>query len=200
MNKILRFGFISLLLFSIYFIGPIFAKQNQSKNPQDLENQIKVLEQRIQELEAEKQQNQQQKIRHKEWDPFEEIAKMQDQMNNMFQNSIKMSGNFDSGLFSNNMSYDDNFHIKDENDKYILEFDMKGLNQQKTNIEITNHAITIKGEYSIENKTQESGKYVSSKSFSSFMKTIPLPKDADTANIKSDKKDDKLIIILPKKK
>ena len=77
---------------------------------------------------------------------------MQEEMDQMFQRSLKVRGDLNKGLFSNNMSYDANFEIKDQKDKYIIELDMKGLNENKTNIEIKDNYITIKGERSEENK------------------------------------------------
>lgn len=188
----------TVLAFSIssVFISPAFAKD---KSNADLQKEIEVLQKRVEQLEAEKQQLQN---TGKVWNPFEEIYKMQEEMDQMFQRSLKVRGDLNKGLFSNNMSYDANFEIKDQKDKYIIELDMKGLNENKTNIEIKDNYITIKGERSEENKKEDldKGSYMASKSFSSFMRTIPLPADADTENVKSEQKGDKVIITLPKKK
>ncbi len=188
----------TVLAFSIssVFITPAFAK---NKTDADLQKEIEVLQKKVEQLEAEKKQLEN---TGKIWNPFEEIYKMQEEMDQMFQRSLKVRGDLNKGLFSNNMSYDANFEIKDQKDKYIIELDMKGLNENKTNIEIKDNYITIKGERSEENKKEDldKGSYMASKSFSSFMRTIPLPADADTENVKSEHKGNKVIITLPKKK
>lgn len=192
-----------IFFISSIFINPALAKEKTSA---ELQKQIEMLQKRVEELESEKQQRQNlnndalSPARERMRNPFEDIYRMQEEMNRLFQNSFTTNENASKGFFSNNMSYDDKFEIKDQKDKYILEVDMKGLNQEKTNIQINDRYITIKGEQSIENKQEENGSYVSSKSFSSFMRTFPLPEDADTSNVKSDKKGDKIIITLPKKK
>jgi HSP20 family protein len=84
-------------------------------------------------------------------------------------------------------------------DGYEIIFNMKGLDQEKVDIEINEHSITVKGEHSRQEKEEGQGTFYSSSSFGSFMKTIPLPVDADTSKVKTEKKGDSLVIRLPKK-
>ncbi len=184
---------------SFIFANPALAKD---KTTAELQKQIDILQKRVDELETEKKQplGFMMPEMNKAWNAFDEMQKMQEEMNQVFQDSFKQTEDIAKGAFSNNMSYEANFEMKDQKDKYVLEVDMKGFDQDKTKIEVSKQYVTVKGEQSTEKKQESDNSYAASKSFSSFMRTIPLPKDADTSKMKSDKQGDKLIIAFPKKK
>lgn len=198
---IMLMSFITFPLLS----SPIFAEETEDVG--ELKKQIEALQKRVEELEEDKQQMQSEQQdddffwgSRNRWDPFYEMQRMQEEMNKMFQNSFNRRGSFSGGIFSNDMSFDYDFDMKELKDSYEITFDMKGLDQEKVDIEINNNSITVKGEHSSQEKEEGQGRYYNAKSFGSFMKTIPLPVDADTTKVKTEKEGDKLIIRLPKKK
>ena len=71
--------------------------------------------------------------------------------------------------------------------------------KDKVGIQINQHSLTVKGQRSRQEKEQNANRYISSDSFGSFVKTIPLPDDADTTRVRTEKKGDTLVIELPKK-
>ena len=169
-----------------------------------LKQQIEVLQKRVDELESKEQQEPVHvdpffKRGQGAWDPFYEIERMQEEMNRMFQNSYNRGGGLGRGMFSNDMSYDHDFDIKENADGYEIRFDMKGLDKEKVDIQINEHSITVKGESSRQETEESENKYFSTQSFGSFMKTIPLPVDADTTKLKTEKEGESLVIKLPKK-
>ena len=172
-----------------------------------LKKQMEILQNRVEELESsqKKQETDEDdswgvfnRRRSKRWDPFEEMNRMQEEMDSMFQHSFGRSGGT-SGAFSNNMSFNYDFDVTETDKGYEIKFDMKGLDKEKLDIEINDHSITVKGEHSMQQTEEGQDRYFSSQSFGSFMKTIPLPLDADTTKVKTEKKGDTLIIKLPKK-
>ena len=175
---------------------------------EDLKKQIEKLQNRVDELESTQKTQQEEeddswgyfnrRRSNNRWDPFEEIHRMQEEMDNMFQHSFGRSGGF-QGSFSNNMGFDYDFDINETDKGYEIKFDMKGLDKEKIDIEINDHSITVKGEHSMQQTEEGQDRYFSSQSFGSFMKTIPLPVDADTTKVKTEKEGDTLIIKLPKK-
>jgi len=184
---------------------PSFA---QGDNVNELKQQIAALQKRVAELEAAQAKAALNSPAEPDpmlrsgpgtGDPFEEMARMQAEMNRMFQSSFNWGGPFSKGMFRSNMYYDDKFNIKEEKDKYVVELDMMGLNQGKMDIHVDQHSLTVKGEREEDKKEEGQNKYFSAKSYSSFIKTIPLPADADTTKMKSENNGEKLIITLPKK-
>ena len=171
-----------------------------------LKAQIQTLQKRVEELEAERKGKEDESFgffnrrRTQRWDPFEEMQRMQEEMDRMLQDSFSWGGATSKGMFQNNMFYDDTFDMKEEKDKYVIEFDMSGLDQEKIDIQINEQSITVRGEYSEQTQQKQKDQYFSSKSYGTFLKSIPVPENADTAKIKSEKNSNKLIIILPKNK
>ncbi len=200
-----------LWLAIILMAGIIFSSNNvsaiakESKDVIELKKQIKALQKRVEELEADKgdtiyrPKNTFRRRFGADWDTFEEMDLMQEEMNRIFKNYFGRSG-IDRGAFSSNMSFNYDFDLKENKDGYEIRFDMAGLDKEKIDIEINEHSITVKGEHSKQDIEESSDRYFSSKSFRRFMKTIPLPMDADTTKIKTEKEGDTLVIRLPKKK
>ena len=73
---------------------------------------------------------------------------------------------------------------------YVLRFDIAGLDKDKVKVEISNNLITLSGEYQ---------NFQGAQAFGSFVKTIPLPQDADPQAVKTEIKDDTLIIHIARK-
>lgn len=136
-----------------------------------------------------------------DWDPFAQLERMKEEMDMLFEGMFNApSGQGNMGMFNTDIFYSPDINIDEQDDRYVIKLDVSGLNQDKLEIDIKNYSITISGESS--SQTEESGpdRNFRSQSFSSFMKTIPLPQDADPDKIKSDVADNVLTITLPKKK
>jgi HSP20 family protein len=212
---------ISILVVGVLTAGVIASTSFPSfaeDNVEELKKQVESLQKRVDELESSHQQQQQQQSQQQPqqnngfgyfngnqnnggWDPFSEMSRMQDEMNRMFQNSFNnRRGSWPGGgMFSNNLSYDKDFDLKETDSGYEIKFDMSGLNKDKFDVQINKNSITVKGEYSNEETNKGKDRYFSAQSFGSFMKTIPLPVDADTAKVKTEKEGDNLVIRIPKK-
>ena len=81
----------------------------------------------------------------------------------------------------------------------MLKLDIKGSDKENINIDINENAITISGEYSQQvEETNPHGIY-SLKGYGSFLKTMPLPVDADTGKMETVMEGDSLIITIPRK-
>jgi HSP20 family molecular chaperone IbpA len=195
-NIIILSVFAGLLSIS-YF--PSFAV---NENAEDLKKQIEILQKRVELLEEKNEREQEpitEEIPLKRWDPFEEISSMQHVMDKMLQDSFYHRGNPNKGMFKSNMLYDADFKIQDEKDKYVIRFDMTGSNKDKLDIQVNPRAITVKGEREEKQVEQDQGQYLASSSYSSFMRAIPIPLNADTSKMETEIEGEELIITLQKK-
>jgi HSP20 family protein len=194
--------FLKLPMFILFLFSSTVVGAKESESVVELKKQVESLQKRIEQLEAERNNALSKPDpyfqRRPQWDPFEEINRMQQEMDQMFQNSFDRSGGR-QGIFSNQMNFDANFDLKETSDGYEIKIDMQGLDKDKVDIQINEHSITIKGEQSREDTEQGPNQYVRSQSFGSFMRTIPLPMDADTTKVKTEKEGDRLVIRMPKK-
>lgn len=193
----------SILIMSLgllLLIVPAYAEESK----EELKQQIESLNKRVTELEEELK-NKPDSLRdsfnerfRRDGNPFLEFDRIQEEMNRTFQNSFGRFGDT-RGMFSGNMSIDSELDLKETENGYEIRFDMTGLDKEKVDIEINEHSITVKGKYSKQDTEESQNIYFSSQSFGSFMKTIPLPVDADTTKVKTEKEGDTLVIRLPKK-
>ena len=192
------------LLAAIFILcgPPVFA--SAADDVAELKRQIDALQKRVDELEAERENR---SLRpgdrfHDRFgfgsDPFEEINRMREEMNQMLQDSFGGSGP-PQGIPGGSMGVSSDFNLKETGTGYEIKFDMTGLEKEKVDVEINEHSITIKGEHSRQDVEDGPNRHFSSQSFGSFMKTIPLPIDADTTKVKTEKEGDTLVIRLPKK-
>ncbi|MBZ0167390.1 MAG: Hsp20/alpha crystallin family protein [Candidatus Omnitrophica bacterium] len=203
-KKIFIWSIITALIVPVGVMGDLALAE---ENTETLKKQIEALQKRVEELEAQSaDRNPGDDPEHfpygrrGNWDPFAEMDRMQDEMNRLFEGAFRNRGpSAGSGVFSNTLSYDYNVDLKEKDNGYEITFDMKGLDQDKVDIQINTSSITIKGEHASQNVQQGPGQNLQVQSFGSFMQTIPLPTDADTTGIKTEKKGDSLVITMPKK-
>lgn len=133
------------------------------------------------------------------WDPFDEMDKMKEEMERMFQGAFgKRGGGSGKGMFNTDIFYDSDFNIEEKKNSYIIKLDIKGVDRDKINIDIHEGSITVSGEHSVIEKQEGPEGYYSSHRVGSFLRTIPLPEDADTEKVKTAIQDEQIVITFPK--
>ena len=205
----------------------LLAGSAQAKDEvQELKDQIKVLQKRIEELEAQNQsqnQSQNQNLNQnqnniqaqnqdskdfwdRDWqsdrffganDAFDEFERMQQEMNRIFNNSFHRMNNMSQDLDERLMG-ENNFEIKEDDQGYVIELDTSHLNKDQIDIKVNPHSITLSGQYSEKKEENNPQGFVHSAKFGSFTRTIPLPIDADVDKMVTEMNDDKIIIKIPK--
>ena len=130
------------------------------------------------------------------------MAQMRHQMDDMFQNFLGKADNRQSGtnIVQSNNFFDPDIEIQDKKTYYLISLDITDLDKNKVNVDIKDDSINISGQYSKDTKENGPGGQISSHSYGSMFKSLPLPKDADTGKVKTDIKGNQLTITIPKKK
>ncbi|MBN1521609.1 MAG: Hsp20/alpha crystallin family protein [Candidatus Aureabacteria bacterium] len=136
----------------------------------------------------------------KEWDPFEEMERIQKEMNRMFRNSFGRGLlQKKPALFIQEHYFDPDIDIRDDKTHYIITMDIPGMDKDKINIEIKNRHLIVSGERKSETEEKSKGSfYRKERSFGSFSRTIPLPEDASSKEISAEYKKGVLTIKIPK--
>jgi len=197
--------FVIVMFFTL--AGASFTEISRAEDTlESLRSEIETLKERIAELEAEKAARPAVPDHDPfsgppggQWDPFDEILRMQEEMDRMFDSSFQRRGAAGAGMFNSNMSYDGEFNVEETDKGYVLKVDIAGLDKDKLDIQINKHSITITGQSSEQTAQEGPRGAFHRQSFGSFLKTIPLPLDADTDAAKIDKTGDLLTINIPKK-
>lgn len=92
-----------------------------------------------------------------------------------------------------------NAAVEETADEYILELNVANLDKNKIKIEANNSLIILTGEYTRSMGGKAPSILRHSQAFGSFVKTFPLPPDADPKSVKPEIKADTLFIHIAKK-
>ncbi|MFA6243196.1 MAG: Hsp20/alpha crystallin family protein [Candidatus Hydrogenedentales bacterium] len=136
------------------------------------------------------------------WDPFQEMAQMRQQMDQLFNQSM---GRFkDSPRFGNlaqpsTIVSSPNIDMTDEGDKYVIKIDMPGADQSDIQVEIKDQTLTVTGKRDQTVSQQKDGHVLRQERVSGqFRRSMPLPELVDESGMKSSYKDGVYTVILPK--
>lgn len=83
--------------------------------------------------------------------------------------------------------------------EYTISLDLEGIDKDSIDINANKYQLRVSGKHSEKIERKEQGTVFKSESFGRFVKTVPLPEDADTANMSTKLEQDKLVIKIPKK-
>ena len=135
----------------------------------------------------------------KEGKLISEISRMQEEVNRMFQDSFNQKGWPKSGILNSSIFYDEKFDLEKTDEGYMIKLDIKGMDKENIDVEANEKAVTISGEYFKQVEESNPYKIYSLNGYGSFLKTVPLPEDADAKKLETIKEEDNLIIKIPKK-
>jgi len=71
--------------------------------------------------------------------------------------------------------------VFERGDDLVVRADLPGMDRDEVNVEITDSALTIRGERNSEHEENDEGYYRSERMYGSFRRRIPLPEGADTS-------------------
>lgn len=136
-----------------------------------------------------------------QWDPSDEMERIRREMDQMFSGAFGRRDPQDQwGMFNTDIFYNSGLDVQETPRGYEIKLDVAGLDKDKIDIEVNDRSLTISGQGSgTEEQTSAQGAF-RSQQFHSFLRTIPLPADADSASVKTDIDGDYLIIRMNKKK
>ena len=195
-----HFSVIPLALIMMLFLP---QGSRAADDVDELKRQIQQLQNRVDQLEQERSQpapsgQSQGPLTNSFPDHFSQMQRLQEEMNQMFENFY--SGSKGSGFNAFDPALEDNeINLKESKEGYEININTQGLDQNKLDVKVDEHSITVQGEHSEKHSQDNPQGSFQQESFGTFMKTIPLPLDADTSKMVSEKKGDSLVIRIPKK-
>ncbi len=140
-----------------------------------------------------------------EWDIFDEIFRMQEEMNKMFSEFMYPSrllgtGTGRNGELAQVPSEKKAFMDMQETDKdIIVTAELPGVNKEDILVNATPERVEIRVEKKEEQKEEKEGCSVYCSRYSGFYRSIPLPTAVDPDNVKATYKNGVLEVTLPKK-
>ena len=88
--------------------------------------------------------------------------------------------------------------ITEEKDRILVRTDLPGMKQEEISVEVSDGALTIKGERKRESETKDAKTYRVERHYGSFLRSFALPAGVDASNVSAAYKNGVLEVSLPK--
>ena len=127
------------------------------------------------------------------YNPWHEMNALQRSFNRLFEDMVA-TDNSDFG----NVSKVPAAELSETDDAVNLKLEIPGMNAKDLDIQVTENAVSIRGERKEERTTEENGTKRSEFRYGKFERVIPLPARIQNTDVKADYKDGILNLHLPK--
>ncbi|HET8688810.1 MAG TPA: Hsp20/alpha crystallin family protein [Methanosarcina sp.] len=128
------------------------------------------------------------------WDPFDEIRKMQDYMEQMFRTFPALESRFGTGTFSPLTD------VAEEGDKVIVTTDLPGVDRENVELNLIDNILVISAGKGKEEETEKEGYLRKERSLMRYYREIPLPEGVTEEGANAQLKNGVLTVTLPKTK
>ena len=129
------------------------------------------------------------------WDPFRELATLQNRVNSLFQDYGRPPQDELTGTGGFVPAVD----VYEDEHKVTLKLEIPGVNQQDVEIQLENNTLTVRGERKWNNEQKEENFHRIERRYGSFVRSFTLPQTVDTEAVKASYVNGVLEISIPKK-
>ncbi|MBX3279942.1 MAG: Hsp20/alpha crystallin family protein [Acidobacteria bacterium] len=130
-------------------------------------------------------------------DPLNELRGMQEEVNRVFQTAFPRIFGTEEGLLRG--SWSPTVDIFENQDTFVLEADLPGLQPGDFDLSIENFTLTLRGERKFEKKTEGDNYHRVERSYGAFTRTFTLPSTIDVEGVQAEFRDGVLRVTLPKR-
>jgi HSP20 family protein len=126
------------------------------------------------------------------WDPFEEIRRTQERLNQLFEDFMPMEE------WGGGRVYTPAVDIKEEEDKLVVTTDLPGINKEDVEINLKEDMLEIKAKTGKEKETEEEGYIRRERAYTQFYRAVRLPTSVKEEGSTAKMENGVLTITLPK--
>ncbi len=126
------------------------------------------------------------------WDPFNDLLRIQERMNRMFQDSLHARGEGDQGAWAPAVD------IFETPDKVVLLADLPGVDPQELEVRVESSTLILNGERRLEKEVEEENFHRMERGYGPFQRTFTLPATIDQEGIRAEHRNGVLRVSLPK--
>jgi HSP20 family protein len=130
------------------------------------------------------------------WKPHREMLSLADAMNRLFEESFVRSPLWWREPRESNLSLP--VDLVETDDNLVIRTDLPGLAPEDVEINITDHTLTIKGEFETEEEGERDNVHVRERRYGKFHRSVLLPTTVDTEAAEAEFEKGVLKIMLPK--
>jgi HSP20 family protein len=129
------------------------------------------------------------------WDPFQNLASLQDQVNRLFEAPSAGRRAENSNLTAWAPAVD----IYETENELVIKADLPDVDEKDLDVRVENNMLTIRGERKFEQKVKEDNYLRIERTYGSFSRSFSLPTTVNTESIQAEYKNGVLTVQLPKR-
>lgn len=131
-----------------------------------------------------------------ETDPFLALHREMDRLFDQFSRGIF---NWPAPTFTGEQAIiSPQIDISESDDKLLVRAELPGMDQKDVQVELANNVLTVKGEKKEEREEKKAEYHLRERSFGSFVRSIPLPFEADPNKVEASFAKGVLTVAIPK--
>jgi HSP20 family protein len=130
------------------------------------------------------------------WDPFQDLASLQDRMNRIFEQTLSRFQGDREGLIAG--AWAPVVDIYETPDSVVLKAELPGLSTQDIDIQVRDNVLTLKGERRLQKEVKEESYLRLERAYGSFQRAFTLPAAIQADKIRAVFKDGVLEVNIPK--
>ena len=131
------------------------------------------------------------------FDPFRELATMQDRINRIFGDAY--TRRFDDDLTQRGEWFPPVDIYENANQEIVLKAELPGISREDIDLRVENNTLTLRGERKRDTEVKQEQYHRIERSYGSFSRSFSLPSRIDTEKVRADFKEGVLSIVLPVK-
>jgi len=113
------------------------------------------------------------------WDPFREVATLQNRMNSLFRDFNQSEAPLTTASFVPAVD------IYEDAQKVTLKLEIPGVEEKDLDVRVENSTLTVKGERKFEKEEKEENFHRIERSYGSFYRAFSLPTTVDTEHVQA---------------
>jgi HSP20 family protein len=111
------------------------------------------------------------------WDPFREVASLQNRMNSLFGNLAEAESPLTTASFIPAVD------IYEDDKKVVLKLEVPGIEEKDLDVSVENNTLTVKGERKFDKEEKEENFHRIERRYGSFYRSFTLPTTVDTEGV-----------------
>lgn len=131
------------------------------------------------------------------FDPFRELATMQDRINRIFGDAY--TRRFDDDLTQRGEWFPPVDIYENASQEIVLKAELPGIAREDIDLRVENNTLTLRGERKRDTEVKQEQYHRVERSYGSFSRSFSLPSRIDTEKVRAEFKDGVLSIVLPVK-
>ena len=129
------------------------------------------------------------------FDPFRDLAVLQDRMNRLFNDRFQGRGREDDLMSSG--SWTPAVDIYEAEGSLVLKAELPDLRREDIDVNIDNNTLTIRGERKLDSEVKQESFHRIERAYGTFVRQFTLPPTVDSAKIAAEYKNGVLTVTLP---